>query len=162
MIIRVSAIPDEGIRIDGPEAFPRPFADPTWVLAGAELAVEKDADAVFVRGTLEARVPMVCGRCLEPFEIRRFPGGRHAVRFRAPRGGRKSAELAADDLETDVYAHDAAGSGRAGGDRDHPGAAHEAALPRRLPGAVLGVRRKPKRDGLCLPGARVRLHAGRR
>ena len=90
MIIRLSEIPAEGIRIDGPEAFPRPFADPTWTLDGVALALEKDADAVFVRGTLEARVPLVCGRCLEPFDLHvsqevdtRF--------FPRRRAGRKSA-----------------------------------------------------------------------
>ena len=104
MIIRVSEIPDEGLRIDGPEAFSRPFADPTWTLDGVELALEKDSEAVFVRGTLDARVPLVCGRCLEPFELRVSPDV--DTRFLpAPEGRAEERELAADDLETDVYVH---------------------------------------------------------
>lgn len=105
MIIRLSEIPAEGIRIDGPEAFPRPFADPTWTLDGVALALEKDADAVFVRGTLEARVPLVCGRCLEPFDL--HVSQEVDTRFLpAPEGRAEERELASDDLETDVYAHD--------------------------------------------------------
>lgn len=105
MIIRVSEIPDEGIRIDGPEAFTRPFADSTWSLDAVELTLEKDADAVFVRGTLEARVPLVCGRCLEPFDLR--VSSDVDTRFLpAPEGRAEERELASDDLDSDVYAHD--------------------------------------------------------
>lgn len=105
MIIRVSEIPDEGLRIEGPEAFPRPFADPDWKLEGVELTLEKDADAVFVRGTLEARVPLVCGRCLEPFEIHVSP--EVDTRFLpAPAGRAEERELASDDLDSDVYVQD--------------------------------------------------------
>jgi uncharacterized protein len=105
MIIRLSEIPAEGIRIDGPEAFPRPFADPTWALNGVALALEKDADAVFVRGTLDARVPLVCSRCLEPFDL--HVSQEVDTRFLpAPEGRAEERELASDDLETDVYAHD--------------------------------------------------------
>ena len=105
MIIRVSEIPDEGLRIDGPEAFTRPFADSDWTLDGVELALEKDADAVFVRGRLEARVPLVCGRCLEPFEMLVAP--EVDTRFLpAPEGRAEERELASADLDSDVYAQD--------------------------------------------------------
>jgi len=105
MIIRVSEIPDEGIRIEGPEAFGQPFADRSWTLAAVDLLVEKDAEAVFVRGRLEARVPQVCGRCLEPFETAVAPDVE--TRFLpAPSGRAEERELGTDDLETDVYAND--------------------------------------------------------
>jgi uncharacterized protein len=105
MIIRVSDIPDEGIRIEGTESFGQPFADRSWALVDVDLLVEKDAEAVFVRGRLEARVPQVCGRCLEPFEIAVAP--EVETRFLpAPSGRAEERELGTDDLETDVYAND--------------------------------------------------------
>jgi len=50
MVIRVSEIPEEGLRFEGPEAFPEPFQDRTWRLEDLELDVEKDGDVVFVNG----------------------------------------------------------------------------------------------------------------
>jgi len=47
MVIRVSEIPEEGLRFEGPEAFPEPFQDREWRLEDVELAVEKDGDVVF-------------------------------------------------------------------------------------------------------------------
>src|SRR3972149_36368 len=44
----------------------------------------------------------------------------------------------------------------AAAERDGPGPADEAALPRRLPGALPGVRREPERHGLRLRGAERR------
>ena len=69
MIIRVAEIPDEGLQIEGLDAFPQPFQDLTWKLDDLSLAVEKDGDAVFVRGRLVARVPQHCGLCLEPHTV---------------------------------------------------------------------------------------------
>ena len=40
MVIRVSEIPEEGLRFEGPEAFPEPFQDRTWRLEDLELAGE--------------------------------------------------------------------------------------------------------------------------
>jgi uncharacterized protein len=102
MIIRVAEIPDEGLQIEGPEAFPHPFQDPAWKLDRLALEVEKDGDAVFVTGSLTARVPQQCGRCLEAYtatvqpevDARFVPG---------PRGRGEELELGADDLGTDVY-----------------------------------------------------------
>ncbi|HWM77977.1 MAG TPA: hypothetical protein VNS56_10395, partial [Methylomirabilota bacterium] len=68
MVIRVSEIPEEGLRFEGPEAFPEPFQDRSWRLEDVELAVEKDGDVVFVHGRLRSRVPQVCSRCLEPYD----------------------------------------------------------------------------------------------
>jgi len=66
MIIRVAEIPEEGLQIEGPGAFPHPFQDATWTLDDLSLTVEKDGEAVLVKGRLLARVPEHCGRCLEP------------------------------------------------------------------------------------------------
>jgi uncharacterized protein len=104
MIIRVSEIPEEGLRLEGPAAFPEPFQDGTWRLEDVELAIEKDGDVVFVHGHVRSSVPQVCSRCLEsydatvdaPVETRLVP---------APARG-EERELGLDDLETDVYDHD--------------------------------------------------------
>ena len=64
MIIKVSEIPEEGLRFEGPQAFPEPFQDRSWRLEDVELGVEKDGDTVFVTGHLRSRVPQVCSRCL--------------------------------------------------------------------------------------------------
>lgn len=105
MVIRVSEIPEEGLRFDGPEAFPDPFQDRTWHLEDVELAVEKDGDLVFVSGHVRSRVPQVCSRCLESYEA----AVDAAVDTRlvpAPSARGEERELGADDLETDVYDHD--------------------------------------------------------
>ena len=101
MRIRVADIPEEGLRIDGPEPFDRPFQDPTWVLDDASLAVEKDGDAIFVHGSLVATVPQLCGRCLAGFDVTVTPS--IEARFvPSPTGRGDEHELGADDLETET------------------------------------------------------------
>ncbi|HET7874469.1 MAG TPA: DUF177 domain-containing protein [Methylomirabilota bacterium] len=105
MVIRVSEIPEEGLRIEGVEAFPRPFEDPAWRLERLEFFVEKDGDTVFVTGGFCARVPLACGRCLEALEVTVEP--EVETRFvPAPSGRGEERELGQDDLETDEYEHD--------------------------------------------------------
>lgn len=105
MILRISEIPVDGMTVEGPEAFRRPFADPGWRLDGVHLTVHRDGEDVRVEGAVEARVPQVCARCLETFQV----DVRRAVDTRfvpAPAGRTEERELATDDLETDVYAGD--------------------------------------------------------
>jgi uncharacterized protein len=105
MVIRVSEIPEEGLRFEGPEAFPEPFQDRAWRLEDAQLAVDKDGDVVFVHGLCRSRVPQVCSRCLEPYEATvEADVDTRLVPSPAMRG--EERELGRDDLETDVYAHD--------------------------------------------------------
>ncbi len=105
MIIRVSEIPDEGLRVEGPEAIAAPFRDPLWELEALSLFVEKDDLDVIVNGRIAARVPQVCGRCLEPFPVRVTP--EVATRFAPrPRERHEEVELGAEDLEVDFYADD--------------------------------------------------------
>lgn len=102
MRVRVAEIPEEGLRIEGVDAFEHPFQDSTWALDDVSLAVEKDGDAVFVHGSLSATVPQVCGRCLQPFDVTVSP--EVETRFvPSPRGRGEENELGRDDLETDVY-----------------------------------------------------------
>ncbi|HXJ83954.1 MAG TPA: DUF177 domain-containing protein [Candidatus Methylomirabilis sp.] len=102
MIIRVADIPDEGLQIEGPGAFPHPFQDSAWALDDLSLTVSKDGEAVLVNGRLVARVPQLCGRCLEPYVVTVSP--LVDARFVPnPRRRGDEVELGADDLETDVY-----------------------------------------------------------
>jgi uncharacterized protein len=104
MRVRVAEIPEDGLRIEGSDAFDRPYQDPAWTLDDASLLVEKDGDAVFVHGHLAATVPQLCGRCLLPFTVTVAP--EIETRFvPSPSGRGEEPELAADDLETDVYDH---------------------------------------------------------
>jgi uncharacterized protein len=100
VIVQVADIPPEGLKVMGKDAFPRPFQDPSWALDDVDLLVERDGDDVLVTGTLEARVPQHCSRCLEPYVLRVTPevSARHV-----PASSGEEHELGADDLETDVY-----------------------------------------------------------
>ena len=106
MLIQVADIPPDGLRIEGTADFPRPFQDLTWALDELALTVEKDGDTVFVRGDLSARVPLTCGRCLEPYTVTVHPPV--DARFVPSPGTRgEERELGMEDLETDVYQHGA-------------------------------------------------------
>ncbi len=102
MLIQVADIPEDGLRIEGVADFPRPFQDPAWALDDLALTVEKDSDTVFIRGDVAARVPLQCGRCLEPYTVTVRPAvDARFVPSPATRG--EERELGRDDLETDVY-----------------------------------------------------------
>jgi DUF177 domain-containing protein len=105
VLIRVSEIPDEGLSIEGTESLPEPFHDPSWRLEELSLVLERDDRDVLVRGRIAARVPLVCGRCLERFPVRVVPAV--DARF-SPRPGRghEQIELGSDDLELDFYTND--------------------------------------------------------
>ena len=106
MLIHVADIPPEGLRIEGTADFPRPFQDASWALDDVGLTLEKDGDTVFIRGHLGARVPLTCGRCLEPYVVSVRPVV--DARFVPSPGTRgEERELGAADLETDVYQHGA-------------------------------------------------------
>jgi uncharacterized protein len=102
VLIHVADIPEDGLRIEGVVDFPRPFQDAAWTLDDLSLTVEKDEETVFVRGDLTARVPLQCGRCLEPYIVTVHPPvDARFVPSPATRG--EERELGRDDLETDVY-----------------------------------------------------------
>ena len=105
MIIKVSEIPEEGLRFEGPQAFPEPFQDRSWRLEDVELGVEKDGDTVFVTGHLRSQVPQVCSRCLESYEAT-VDAAVDTRLVPAPAARGEERELGADDLETDVYDRD--------------------------------------------------------
>ena len=107
MVIRVSEIPDEGLQVEGVEAFPHPFLDSSWALEQVSLHISKNnGGKVLVRGRLVTCVPQVCGRCLEAFTVRVAP--EVGTRFLPNPLGRwdEDQELTADDLELDFYVGD--------------------------------------------------------
>lgn len=105
MLVRVSEIPEEGLRFERVEEFPHPFQDSQWELLGLSLFVEKDQQDVLIRGSLHARAPQVCSRCLEsfPFVVKADVDTRFAPR---PHGRGEEVELTPADLEVDFYADD--------------------------------------------------------
>ncbi len=105
MVIKVSEIPAEGLRLEGVSAFPEPFQDRAWRLEDVLLAVEKDGDVVFVHGRVHSRVPQLCSRCLEPYEAQ-VDASVETRLVPAPAARGEERELGRDDLETDVYDHD--------------------------------------------------------
>ena len=104
MIIRVSELEEQGLRIDDVALLPGALSDPSWRLESVALEVEADGTEVFVRGRLRATVPLTCGRCLEPFAAR--VDAAVDVRLMPRPSGADSVELGADDLDVDFYTND--------------------------------------------------------
>ena len=52
MIIRVSELEEQGLRIDDVDALATALPDPSWRLESVALEVEADGTEVFVRGRL--------------------------------------------------------------------------------------------------------------
>ena len=104
MIIRVSELEEQGLRIDDVSALSAAFSDPSWRLESVDLHVEADGAEVFVRGQLGATVPLTCGRCVEPFAAR--VDAAVDVRLVPRPSGADSVELGADDLDVDFYEND--------------------------------------------------------
>jgi uncharacterized protein len=110
MIIRVSELEEQGLRIDDVAGLATALSDPSWRLESAELQVDPDGADVFVRGRVTATVPQTCGRCLETFPARIEVPIDVRLAPRPPAGD--SVELAADDLDVDFYANDQLDLGR--------------------------------------------------
>jgi uncharacterized protein len=104
MMIRVSELEEQGLRIDDVEALGAVFPDPSWRLESIALEVEADGADVFVRGRLGATVPQTCGRCLEVFPAR--IDAPLDVRLVPKPAASDSVELGADDLDVDFYDND--------------------------------------------------------
>jgi uncharacterized protein len=105
MIIKVSEIPDDGLTVEGTDALPAPFQDRSWTLQALSLRLEREDLDVLVTGTIRARVPQVCGRCLEPSPI--DVSANVDTRFMPrPQRRKEDFELGSDDLEVDFYTDD--------------------------------------------------------
>ena len=104
MIIRVSELHEEGLTLHDSSQFIAPFADAAWSLDGLALHLEPDGRDVLVTGEIQATVPVVCSRCLEPFPTR--VKADVDLRFAPRPTGADSVELGTDDLDVDFYAND--------------------------------------------------------
>ncbi|MEJ2314757.1 MAG: DUF177 domain-containing protein [Nitrospirota bacterium] len=105
MKIRVSDIPEEGLDIDGEENVE---AETGGVAerAAFKLRVDRAGTEVRLRGTIEARLSLGCGRCLERFE-RDLSLPVDLVFLPAEDIGRfEGHELARDELNTGFYRAD--------------------------------------------------------
>ena len=154
MIIRVSELDEQGLRIDDVAALAQGLSDPSWRLEAASLEVEAEGSDVFVRGRVGGR---------RAPDLRPLRSGRPAPSGRRPWMPRliprpvegDSVELGVDDLDLDFYHNDQLDLDPHRGDGDQPGAADEAAVPQRLPRSVSGVR------GSTATLCRVRARRGR-
>jgi uncharacterized protein len=110
MIIRVSELEEQGLRIDDVSTLAAALSDPSWRLESVGLDVEADGAEVFVRGRLAATMPLTCSRCVEA-----FPGRVDVeldVRLMPRPPAADSVELGADDLDVDFYDGDELDLGR--------------------------------------------------
>jgi uncharacterized protein len=105
MQIRVSEIPDDGLRLIDPAALGGVYPDSTWSLDAVDLLVERLGDKVAIGGRFEATAHLLCGRCLEPLVSRVEP----VVDLQLvpqPSNRQGQVELGRDDLELDFYQGD--------------------------------------------------------
>lgn len=106
MLIHVSDIPEEGLRVEAASAFPGLFPEEGWSLDGVTLLVERDGDDVAVTGGFQVTARLACSRCVEPVVVRVEPTvALHLLPAPTTRQG--EVELGPDDLETDFYQGDA-------------------------------------------------------
>jgi len=104
MIIRVSELDEQGLRIDDVAALAQGLSEPSWRLEAASLEVEAEGSDVFVRGPVAVEVPQICSRCAESFPLRVAIDVDAKLVPRPPQGD--SIELGADDLDLDFYSND--------------------------------------------------------
>ena len=104
MIIRVSELDEQGLRIDDVAALAHGLSEPSWRLEAASLEVEAEGTDVFVRGHVAVEVPQTCSRCAEVFPLKVDTDVDARLVPRPSQGD--SVELGADDLDLDFYSND--------------------------------------------------------
>jgi uncharacterized protein len=104
MIVRVSEIPDEGLRVDSPVDLGAVFAEEGWSLDAVGLFVERRGADVLVTGSFAATARLQCSRCLEPLVSR--VGPEVDVQLVPAPSAHEQVELGPDDLELDFYRDD--------------------------------------------------------
>ncbi len=105
MIVQISEIPDEGLRIASPVELGPVFPEEGWTLDDVGLFLERQGPDVLVTGRFAATARLQCSRCLEPLETRVAPEvDLHLLP--APSARQEEVELGADDLEVDFYQGD--------------------------------------------------------
>jgi uncharacterized protein len=104
MIIRVSELDEQGLRIDDVAALAPGLSDPSWRLHAVSLEVEAEGTDVFVRGRVAVDVPQTCGRCADVFPLRLETDVDARLVPRPLQG--EVVELGAKDLDLDFYTND--------------------------------------------------------
>jgi uncharacterized protein len=102
MQIRVSEIPDDGLRLIDPTALGQVYPDPGWALDAVDLLIERDGGQVLIAGGFQATAQLACSRCLDPIVARVEPSVDLHVEP-APSGRQGQTELGRDDLEVYFY-----------------------------------------------------------
>jgi len=105
MMIRVSEIPDEGVRIESPAELGAVYAEAGWSLDSVSLSVARRDRGVVVAGRFGVTARLQCSRCLEALVSRVAPAVELAL-VPPPRGRQGEVELSAEDLELDFYEGD--------------------------------------------------------
>ena len=95
-------------------------------------------------GRVQTTLELPCSRCLEPFRCRSTPTFDLRYQPRAENAGEGEREIEEDDLDDRVLRGRRDRPRRADARAVLPGAADEAAVPRRLQGAVPDVRDEPE------------------
>jgi uncharacterized protein len=103
--VRVSDIPDEGIRLQEPALLGRVFEEAGWTLERVDLLVERREGKVTVAGSFGLTARLACSRCLEPMAATLAPEVDLALQP-CPTARHEEAELGPDDLEIDFYRED--------------------------------------------------------
>jgi DUF177 domain-containing protein len=105
MLVQISEIPDEGLRVDAPADVGAVFPDEGWSLDQVALFIERRGTDVLVTGRFGATARLQCSRCLESLVSRIGPEvDLHLVP--APTARQEQVELGPDDLEVDFYQGD--------------------------------------------------------
>lgn len=104
MLVQISEIPDEGLRVDAPADLGPVFPDEGWSLDRVELYIARQGADVLVTGSFGATARLQCSRCLEPLVSRIAP--EVDLHLLPAPTDREQAELGRDDLEVDFYQGD--------------------------------------------------------
>ena len=155
MQIRVSEIPDDGLRLVDPGALGGVYPDPAWTFDAVDLLVERRGEKVAIAGRFEATAQLVCGRCLETFATPVAPEV-DLLLVPHPTGRQGQIELAPRRPRGRLLPGGCPRRRGSAPERDRPGLADEAALPRGLPRALPGVRRQPQPHRVPVRDARDR------
>lgn len=115
MLVRVSEIPEEGLRVESQADLAGVFPEEGWSLDGVGLMVERNGTEVSVAGTFRVTARLPCSRCLEPLasaiaqevNLHLLPSSGLAAGAH-----RQKVELGVDDLEVDFYQGDILDVGR--------------------------------------------------
>lgn len=105
MLIRVSEIPEEGLRLRRAEELGGVFREEGWSLDDVDLTIHQQAGQVTVVGRFRATARVLCSRCLEVLT----PAVALEVDLLlqpCPTGRQEEVELGVEDLEVDFYRGD--------------------------------------------------------